>query len=88
MAKTLVEQVIALNPSDLEDLFRIAEIYQQLGERELALHWLSIVISKGYSLTRIYKNPLFSDIRSDQRFRQIIKDREQNITTGTSPEEK
>lgn len=79
-ARSLLNQVIAVESSNLEDMFRIAEIYQQLGENEQTLHWLSMVINKGYPLTRIYRNPHFKDLKSDERFEKILEQRDQNAS--------
>ena len=79
-ARSLLNRVIAFEPSNLEDMFRVAEIYQQLGDDELALHWLSMVINRGYTLMRIYRNPHFKDLKSDERFVKILEKRDQNTS--------
>jgi len=70
---SLLNRVIALKSSNLEDMFRIAEIYQQLGESEQAIKWLEIVLEKGYGLVQIQKNPVFKDLYSDYRFKKLLE---------------
>jgi hypothetical protein len=54
-------------------MFRIADTYEQIGERDLALQWIQTAIKNGYSLAEIEHNPGLFNLRSDARFRDFLK---------------
>jgi tetratricopeptide (TPR) repeat protein/tRNA A-37 threonylcarbamoyl transferase component Bud32 len=54
-------------------MFRIADTYEQIGKRDLALHWIKAAIENGYSLAEIEHNPGLFNLRSDKRFREFLK---------------
>lgn len=72
-ALSLLKQVLALEPSDLGVMFRIGEIYEQLGERETALKWIETALKKGYSVTETERNPFLRELRADERFQLLLK---------------
>ncbi|MBL7136263.1 MAG: protein kinase [Candidatus Marinimicrobia bacterium] len=72
-ALSLLKQVLALEPSDLGVMFRIGEIYEQLGERETALKWIETALKKGYSVTEAECNPFLRELRADERFQLLLK---------------
>ena len=71
-ALSLLKQVLALKPSALGVMFRIGEIYEQLGKRDLAIKWIGLALEKGYSLAEIKSNPFLRDLRADERFQQLL----------------
>jgi len=74
LSDSLINLIIAGNPGDLEILFSIGDIYEQIGKRDLALKWINKALSNGFSLAEIERNPGLKDLRSDVRFQRIIQD--------------
>jgi serine/threonine protein kinase/tetratricopeptide (TPR) repeat protein len=72
-ADSLLNILIESNPGDLEIIFRIGDIYEQLGNRDLALQWINKALSNGFSLAEIERNPGLKELRSDMRFQRIIQ---------------
>jgi serine/threonine-protein kinase len=72
-ADSLLNLLIATNTGDLEILFSIGDIYEQIGKRDLALQWIDRALSNGFSLAEIERNPGLKDLRSDMRFQRIIQ---------------
>lgn len=71
-ARELLQQGLALDPNDVESMFQASSIYEQLGDRELALQALDKAVKGGYSRDLIEREPLLAKLRLDPRFRQII----------------
>jgi hypothetical protein len=51
--------------------FRVAETYEQLGDRENALIWVEKALANGYPLAHLDRYPGLRDLRSDERFRRL-----------------
>lgn len=71
-ARQLVEQALTLAPNDVENQFQASSIYEQLGDRALALQSLEKAIKGGYPRDLIEREPMLAQLRLDPRFRQII----------------
>ncbi len=72
-ALTLLNQVVSQKLTNLEIILRIAESYERLGDRDQALHWIEILLNKGYTLARITDNDVLKDLRSDERFQALLE---------------
>jgi serine/threonine protein kinase/tetratricopeptide (TPR) repeat protein len=71
-ARQLLEQALALAPNEVENMFQASSIYERLGDRELALQWISKAIKAGYPRDLIEREPTLAQLRLDPRFREII----------------
>ncbi len=67
----MLKDLIAQRPGDPEELSRIADIYERLGERDEALRWLERALVAGYSLVDIDDNPELEELRQDPRFKSL-----------------
>ena len=47
-------------------------VYEQLGEREMALKWLKQAMAKGYALDNIERSPSMTELRKDVRYRTFV----------------
>lgn len=73
--------MLALELSDLGIMFRIGEIYEQLGERETALKWIKTALKKGYySVTETECNPFLRELRADERFQLLLRNIKKDLT--------
>ncbi len=68
-----LEQLLVRDVVNVDTNFLIAEIYEQLGERGSALHWLERAVAGGLSLVRIERYPGLKELRADPRYHQIVK---------------
>jgi len=68
----LINEVEKMNPVNLDIIFDIGDIYEQLGEREEALVWMEKAIMNNYSLAKFTNNPGLKDLIADERFQKIV----------------
>ena len=67
-ARQLLEQALALSPDDVANMFQASAIYEQIGDRKLALQWIAKAIKGGFSRDLIEKEPTLARLRLDPRF--------------------
>jgi len=70
-AEALLARVIGRKPSDKDVLARIAETYEQLGNRDQALIWLDKALAAEYQFKYVEHYPNWRNLRSDERFRAL-----------------
>jgi serine/threonine-protein kinase len=70
-ARELIERGIRLSIADPATEFRIAEVYECLGERDLAIEWIARALTNGYAPEYVVKSPRFRGMVTDERFRNI-----------------
>jgi len=71
-ARELLEKAVALTPKDVSDIFQVSVVYEQLGDRPLALQWISRAIKGGYSRDLIEKSPTLAQLRLDPRYQRLF----------------
>jgi eukaryotic-like serine/threonine-protein kinase len=67
-ARQLLKQALALSPDDVSNMFQASAIYDQIGDRDLALQWIAKAIKGGFSRDLIEKEPTLARLRLDPRF--------------------
>jgi tetratricopeptide (TPR) repeat protein len=67
-ARELLKQALALAPDAPDDMFQASVVYEQLRDRELALHWIGKAVKGGYSRDLIARDPALAQLRLDPRF--------------------
>jgi tetratricopeptide (TPR) repeat protein len=63
---------LKMEPHDPEVLFEIALVYEQTGDREQAVAWLSKSVAAGFSLASIRDDPVFAPLHDDPRFQRLL----------------
>ncbi|MGI8882954.1 MAG: tetratricopeptide repeat protein [Pyrinomonadaceae bacterium] len=72
--KKRLEQEIEEARSESPELFNMAEIYAQLGEKDLAFKWLERAIeNRSYEVMYLKVAPNLDPLRSDPRFDDLLK---------------
>src|ERR1700730_14711183 len=71
-ARQLLQQGLALAPDDVSNMFQASEVYEQLGDRKLALQWIALAIKGGYSRDLIEKSPALAQLRLDTSFQSLL----------------
>jgi serine/threonine protein kinase/tetratricopeptide (TPR) repeat protein len=71
-ARELVHDALALAPDDLSDIFQASVIYEQLGDRKLALEYLGKAIKGGYAKDAIHNAPSLANLRRDPRYQRLV----------------
>jgi Flp pilus assembly protein TadD len=79
-ALSLLREVIRLKPTGVRVLLRVAETFEQAGQRESALEWIERAVDAGQSLAEINTNPSLKSLRADARFRTIVERDAKNKT--------
>ena len=70
----LEKQIRERGVGDPEAIYKIAEVYAILGNKNSALHVLRISVESGFfSYPYIGKDPLLTDLHSDPEFAQILQ---------------
>ncbi len=64
-------RLLALEPNEAGVWSRIGEVYEILGDRETALHWIGKSLDQGYRTDELLLGPRFKDIRADIRFQSL-----------------
>jgi serine/threonine protein kinase/tetratricopeptide (TPR) repeat protein len=70
-ARELVDDLVRGPVGDVDVTFRIAEVYEQLGERPLALEWTCNALRAGYRLANIEQHATLEALRVDPRFQRV-----------------
>jgi tetratricopeptide (TPR) repeat protein/tRNA A-37 threonylcarbamoyl transferase component Bud32 len=70
-ARRLIEHGVNLSIADPATEFRIAEVYESLGERDLAIQWIARAVATGYAAEYVVNSPRFRGMVADERFRSI-----------------
>jgi serine/threonine protein kinase/Flp pilus assembly protein TadD len=67
----LLRQAAALEPDNPQVLYRAAEGYELLHQRDEALYWIGKALGKKYSLEAVKRNPEMAALIADKRFAVI-----------------
>ncbi len=69
----LLDRVIQGDMVDAQLMSAIAESFEDLGERDRALHWLERALNDGQSMDWVEQAPSLADLRTDPRYQQLIR---------------
>jgi serine/threonine-protein kinase len=78
-ALALLNRALGLTPHDNKLMFRAAEIYEQLGDRPLALKFVAKAMELGYSKAGVEHSPTLRRLRTDPGYQSLLRTREQNL---------
>lgn len=73
-ARLRIERALDLAPQDGDVMLHASGTYEQLGEREVALHWMDEALAHGHPRASIERLPAFRKLRADPRYQQILQD--------------
>jgi Flp pilus assembly protein TadD len=71
-ARRLAGEAVALSPDNHDVAAVVAGVYEELGDREAALHWLGVALRAGHSAGLIEGDPTFEKLRGDPRWAKLI----------------
>jgi serine/threonine protein kinase/tetratricopeptide (TPR) repeat protein len=71
-ARELLGKALAQTPNNVSDIFQASVVYEQLGDRKLALQWIGMAIKGGYSRDLIEKSPTLAKLRLDPGFQHLF----------------
>jgi len=72
VSMAFLRRALALAPDNSDFLFKAAEIYNQFGMTEPAFAALQHSIKQGYSRFFARDHPIFGNLKTDPRFRQLV----------------
>ncbi|MBZ5509651.1 MAG: protein kinase [Acidobacteriia bacterium] len=78
-ARDLLQQGLQTPPSDPETLFRAADVYLQLDDRDAAFTWLARAIQAGTPVAEIERDPTWNDLRTDPRYQRLVQPAKANM---------
>jgi tetratricopeptide (TPR) repeat protein len=67
-ARELLRHGLALAPDDVSNMLQASCVYEQLGDRKLALQWIAKAIKGGFSRDLIEKEPTLARLRLDPSY--------------------
>ena len=70
-AGNLLQQALNPAPDNAGMMFDAGVIYEQLGNRELALEWVGKALRAGYSRDLVERSPSLAQLRTDPRFEKL-----------------
>lgn len=73
-ARDNIETALELAPDNTLVMFIAGTAYEQMGNREKALHWIEKAIENGHSKSEIMNQPDLQGLISDERFQRLIED--------------
>jgi eukaryotic-like serine/threonine-protein kinase len=68
-----LNRALEQSKSDKDSLFSAALIYNHLGDKGLALEWLSKALRAGYSPEMVLQQPDLDNLHGDARFEDLLK---------------
>jgi eukaryotic-like serine/threonine-protein kinase len=63
----------AVESDESEAMFRVAQVYENFGERTRALHYAGEALRRQYPLHEIMNEPMLKDLTRDPRFTEMVK---------------
>jgi serine/threonine protein kinase/tetratricopeptide (TPR) repeat protein len=78
-ALPLLNRALGFTPNDNKLMFRAAEIYEQLGDRPLALKFVAKAMELGYSKGGVEHSPTLRQLRTDPGYQSLLRTREQDL---------
>ncbi len=54
-------------------MYRAASVYERLGDRKRALHWIDKALENGYSLSEIEHQPDLRQLVQDEHFQNLVE---------------
>jgi len=70
--QALLDEVVSLDPREPHVLAFIGELYEDIGDRELALEWIGRALEAGTRPQFFDQRPLLRDLVADERYRQLV----------------
>jgi serine/threonine-protein kinase len=68
-----LNQSLVRAPEDIDALELAGEIYELLGMRAEAIHWIGEAISRGYKVSRLKTDPELRRLREDPALQRLLK---------------
>ncbi len=82
VAYSLVQEAADLPSLNVHQMFRVGEMFEELGNRERALEWIGRALENGMPLAQIDHAPALDELRSDPRFQELAR---RHSDSGSTP---
>ncbi len=73
LARRYLEDALVSDPDRAETMFRAAELYEMLADRELALKWIGEALRNGLAREELEHSAALEALRSDPRFQEVLQ---------------
>lgn len=71
-ARTLVRQATEAELEDVQLLLKVADVYEDLGDRDRAVRWLAEAVERGLPPADVERRPGLADLRADPRVAGLL----------------
>ncbi len=72
-ATDLITRSLEIAPRNSRIMFEAGTVFEQLDDRENALHWIGQALQNGHSQSEIEHQPELRELLADGRYRQIVR---------------
>jgi hypothetical protein len=72
-ASERISGALAMDPENVQVLYRAVCVYEELGQRDKALEYLGKAVARGYQAQEIRADPELKRLREDPRFKQVLQ---------------
>ncbi len=72
-ARRLLERVASLDVKDPNIMVALADVFERLGERNLAMDWIKRAVEAGYPIQIILDYAGFAELKTDRRFEELVE---------------
>ena len=76
---SLIATALELASNNARIMYHACSVYEQLGDREEAIHWIGEALKNGYSYSEIKHQPELKELTADTRFKQIAMKFEKSV---------
>jgi len=77
-----LDRAIQLNPDEPGVIANIAEVFEDLGDRDRALEWVERALSAGVPASRFENRPAMMNLVSDSRYEELLGDSSTDTASG------
>jgi len=71
-ARDLLARILTLGVTGSQEMFDLAAVYEELGERADAIDWLGRALEAGFPLQMIESYDVFEELREDPRYADLV----------------
>jgi serine/threonine-protein kinase len=72
-SQSLIKKALSFASGNSQVMYVVGAAYEQMGNREEALHWIGEAVRNGYSLAEIEHEPELRELMADKRFQSLLQ---------------
>jgi serine/threonine protein kinase/Flp pilus assembly protein TadD len=81
-SESLIKKALSFASGNSQVMYVVGAAYEQMGNREEALHWIGEAVRNGYSLAEIEHEPELRELMADKRFQSLLQNNKGTARKG------